>query len=63
MLPVSDPDSLKTLVEELVGKRKPLSERFEKNPNDTHLALELKIIDNQIAEYNAQMQIDRKKRK
>jgi hypothetical protein len=63
MLPVSDPNSLKTLVEELVGKRKPLSEQFEKNPNDTHLAIELKIIDNQIAEYNQQMQSDRKKRK
>lgn len=63
MLPVSDPNSLKTLVDELVGKRKPLSEKFEKNPNDTHLALELKLIDNQIAEYNEQMQSNRKKRK
>ena len=63
MLPVSDPNSLRTLVDELVGKRKPLSEKFEKNPNDTHLALELKLIDNQIAEYNEQMQSDRKKRK
>ncbi len=63
MLPVTDPNSLKTLVDELVGKRKPLSEKFEKNPNDTHLALELKLIDNQIAEYNQQMQSDRKKRK
>lgn len=61
MLP--DSDSLKTRVEELVGKRRPLSERFQKNPSDTHLALELKIIDDQIAEYTKQIQSDRRKRK
>ena len=63
MLPETESDSLRTRVEELAGKRKPLSDKFEKNPNDTHLALELKIIDNQIAEYNQQIQMDRKKQK
>jgi len=38
-----------------------LSERFEKNPNDTHLALELKIIDDRIAECNREIQGDRRK--
>ena len=30
-------------------------ERFEDNPNEIHLALELKIIDDQIAESNQQI--------
>ena len=63
MLTALDSISLKARVEHLAGKRKPLSEEFEKNPSDTHLALELKIIDDQIAEYNQQIQSDRRKRK
>jgi hypothetical protein len=54
MLPA--PSSQEMRLQELRGKRKPLSERFENNPNDTHLALELKIIDDQIAECNQQIQ-------
>ncbi len=61
MLPASD--SKKTRLEELTGRRKVLSERFENNPNDTHLALEIKIIDDQIAEFIQQIQADRRKRK
>ena len=56
-------DSLKTRVDELNGKRKPLSTQFERNPGNTHLALELKLIDDQIAECNRQIQEDRRKRK
>lgn len=56
-------DSLRTKIDELNGKRKPLSEQFEKNPNNTRLALELRIIDDQIAECNLQIQEDRRKRK
>lgn len=56
-------DSLKSRIEELNGKRKPLSEQFSKNPGNTHLALELKLIDDQIAECNVQIQLDRRKRK
>jgi hypothetical protein len=58
-----DSDSLKVRVDELNGKRKPLSEQFERNPENTGLALELKIIDDQIAECNQQIQADRRKRK
>ena len=39
-----------------------MSERFEINPNDTHLALELKIIDDRIAECNQEIQRNRRKR-
>ena len=63
MLPISEADSLKLRVEQLVGRRRPLSAQFEKNPSDTHLAVELRIIDDQIAECNQQLQTDRKNRK
>jgi hypothetical protein len=36
--------------EELKTKRNLLFERYLKNPQDTHLALEIKAIDDQIAE-------------
>ena len=48
---------------ELRGKRKPLSERFDKNPSDTRLALELKLIDDQIAECHQGIQGTRRKQK
>ncbi len=32
-----------------------MQKRFEENPNEIHLALELKIIDDQIAERNQQV--------
>jgi hypothetical protein len=55
-------DSLKIRLQELTRQRKPLSEQFKSNPpKDTHLALELKIIDDQIAECNQQIQAHRKK--
>jgi hypothetical protein len=56
-------DSLKSRIDELNGKRRPLSEQFTKNPGNTALALELKLIDDQIAECNVQIQLDRRKRK
>jgi hypothetical protein len=46
---------------ELTGKRRLLSRQFEMNPGQTHLALELKIIDDQIAEWNREIQQDRRK--
>ena len=61
MLPVLD--SQKIRLQELISQRKPLSARFESNPNDTHLALELKIIDDQIADCNQQIQGHRRKQK
>lgn len=59
MLPAVD--SHKIRLQELTMQRKPLSERFKGNPKDTHLALELKIIDDQIAECNQQIQDYRRK--
>jgi hypothetical protein len=61
MLPA--PSSQEARLQELRGKRKPLSERFESNPQDTRLALELKIIDDQIAECSREIQGDRRKQK
>ena len=45
-----EPDILRARIEELDGKRRPLSEQFARTPDNTGLALELKIIDDQIAE-------------
>ena len=50
-------------LQELKGKRKPLSKQFENHPGDTRLALELKIIDDQIAECSREIQGDRRKQK
>lgn len=50
MFPV--PESRNTKLHQLRGKRKRLWEQFEDNPNETHLALDLRIIDDQIAECN-----------
>ena len=61
MLPA--PDSQEIRLQELIGKRKPVWQRFENNPNDTHLALELKVIDDQISECNLQIHRDRTKLK
>jgi len=57
------PDSQEIRLQELIGKRKPVWQRFENNPNDTHLALELKVIDDQISECNLQIHRDRTKLK
>lgn len=57
MLPVLDVRRQK--VKGLKAKRKPLFEDFEKNPNDTHLVLEIKVIDDEIAEYVRQMNQER----
>lgn len=35
---------------DLIAQRRPLAERFEKNPHHLHLALEIKAIDDRIAE-------------
>jgi hypothetical protein len=54
-------DSQKIRIQELTNQRKPLLERFRSNPKDTHLALEIKIIDDQIAECKQQIQDRRRK--
>jgi hypothetical protein len=48
--------------EEMKAKRNLLFARFLKNPSDTRLALEIKIIDDQVAECVKQMQQQREKR-
>ncbi len=42
--------------EELKAKRNLLFERYLKHPMDTHLALEIKVIDDQIAEQTKRME-------
>jgi hypothetical protein len=44
---------------ELKARRKPLFDWYEKNPNDTSLVLEIKIVDDQIAECNQQIERQR----
>jgi len=48
--------------DELGAKRNLLFERFLKNPLDTRLALEIKIIDDQVAECTQQMDQKRGRR-
>ena len=42
---------------ELMLRRKPLFEEFENNPQRLHLSLEIKLIDDQIAECNQQIRL------
>ena len=39
-------------LEELKAEREPLYQRLSSNPNETHLAIEIKLLDDQIAECN-----------
>ena len=57
MLAISE-DSKKK-VAELKAKRKPLFEYYEKNPNETRLVLEIKDIDDRIAEYQRQARYEK----
>jgi hypothetical protein len=51
-----------TKCEGLIVRRKPLFEEFENNPQRLHVSLEIKIIDDQIAECNQQIRLERSKR-
>jgi hypothetical protein len=44
--------------EDLKNRRTPLFKRYEKNPNDLRLALEIKSIDDQIAECTQQIELE-----
>ncbi len=44
---------------ELKSRRKPLFDSFEKNPDDTSLVLEIKIVDDLIAECNHEIERER----
>jgi hypothetical protein len=49
-------------LKELVVRRKPLFEEFEKNPQRLGLSLEIKMIDDQIAECNQQIRLEKSTR-
>jgi hypothetical protein len=55
-------DVQKKKVEGLRARRKPLFDWYEKNPNETHLVLEIKSIDDQIAECKQQMDKEKRNR-
>jgi len=43
---------LEKTVEELKAEREPLFQRLSSHPNETHLAIEIKLIDDRIAKCN-----------
>jgi hypothetical protein len=49
-------------LEELIIRRKSLFEEFENNPQRLHLSLEIKFIDDQIAECNEQIRLEKSTR-
>jgi hypothetical protein len=53
-------DVHKEKVEGLRARRKPLFDWYEKNPNEVHLVLEIKRIDDDIAECKQLMEKQRK---
>lgn len=53
------PFNTKTRPEELKSERNLLFKRFLQNPQDTHLALEIKIIDDKVAACAEQMEQER----
>jgi hypothetical protein len=46
---------------DLMAQRRPLAEQFEKNPHHLHLALEIKAIDDKIAECDQIIRLEREK--
>jgi hypothetical protein len=46
-------------IQELRAKREPLFERFVNNPSEIHLAVEIKVIDDQIAECTHHIRLKR----
>ena len=46
---------------DLIAKRNLLFQRLLRNPQDTHLAIEIKTLDDQIAECTQRMRADEKK--
>jgi hypothetical protein len=60
MLTTSDVQKKK--VEGLRARRKPLFDWYERNPNEIHLVLEIKSIDDEIAECKRQMENEKRTR-
>ena len=48
--------------QELKARRKPLFDFYEKNPSETSLILEIKIVDDEIAECNHLIQLEKASR-
>jgi hypothetical protein len=61
MLPALDTQRVR--LQELASQRKSLAARFQSNPEDTHLALELKVIDDQMAQCQQEIQGQRRKQR
>ncbi len=49
---LSAAESVRKSVQKLKRRREPLWERFKSHPDETFLAVQLRAIDDQIAEYN-----------
>jgi hypothetical protein len=56
------PTTLETSLEELKAKRRPLADQFDENPQQLHLAIIIKSIDDQIDECNQAIRRARKPR-
>jgi hypothetical protein len=54
---------VQAMMRQLTDRRKLLAEQFEKNPTAIELALDIKTIDDQVAEFNRQIQADKRSRK
>ena len=53
----------KKKADQLKAKRDPLFAKYLKRPWDTHLALEIKALDDQVAECAEQLQLERRAKK
>jgi hypothetical protein len=60
MLTTSDVQKRK--IEGLRARRKPLFDWYEKNPNEIHLVLEIKNIDDEIADCKLEMEQEKRNR-
>ena len=57
---LSTPVDCKKKRDELKAKREPLFAKYLKYPLDTRLAMEIKLLDDQVAECNEQLQRERR---
>jgi hypothetical protein len=60
---ISTPVDWKKKADQLKAKRDPLFAKYLKHPWDTRLALEIKALDDQVAECAEQLQLERRAKK
>ena len=60
---LSAPVDWKKKADQLKAKRDPLFAKYLKHPWDTRLALEIKALDDQVAECTEQLQLERRAKK